>query len=157
MTTLLDEIEGPRKRYQIIAVVFLLAFIYKVWNERHMTGEYHDWVVETRRSAAALERIAYEAEERHIHAGAGRPAQANPKQLTAKENGELWTTCAPGVTGRIKDCAQVQKEMGIYPWPNVSGSETERARAEALDARPPCLEKRDGMWFGRDLESGCAR
>lgn len=96
-----------------VAIFGLIAGSIKVYNELEMTKQYARWADASVRQADALERIA-----NGMNAGLflTNEVVSSQERHETVDDKTLWTTCAPGVTGRIQDCAQIQKRMGVYPW-----------------------------------------
>lgn len=60
----MDDAVAQEGAFFLACIVLVLivsgAFVYKVWNERQMTHEYHEQAVQQKRSADALEFFAEE-------------------------------------------------------------------------------------------------
>lgn len=95
-------------KWMRVVIAALVIGVVKVGNELVMTYNYHAQASAQERSAVALERIAdggaSEFFAHHPH-GESKPT---PRELTAKENGDLWTTCNDGTRGQIRDCVAAE-------------------------------------------------
>lgn len=106
---LIVSLVGPNGQKQIEVVVPMPSTKVCEALVRHAYGDDGPGYHPARIRLIGGEWKGYECFDMNIDAAS--PAPKN------ESNGDLWTTCAPGVTGRIRDCAQIQKEMGIFPWP----------------------------------------